>query len=736
MSAEYADPAVAARLVDHAAKEGGLGTSETAWNALKSFARRSDGHMVAVFVGVLEQLGAPHSQARCRALELCARLWPRSAAFRHALLRDVPGFVRLVYGRVGAAQDAATSLPPPERWAKQLRRRGAELICQWHGSHGHLPEYRHLDLARRHVVAPAGAGEAPALPTEPRAQRWRERWEQLRESSSAGLAEVETVLSQLQTCLDMIAPAMEDDALGGPGKVVTQWITASEAGLVAAGASGTAGPTCAERAGRGSSGAVAGAGVEGRWAMEGEEGSEVGSEVGEAEEDGEESGGCEAWEAWHGFPHAPPHPLSSPFPPGLSGVEIRLDQPEQPESDRRALTDTLRDSCREARARLMPMLRSWLATLTHVQISHEADRALHTRLLRRVAAARTALLKSVTSAEEFVGGTVARGEAGLGGGGSLAGGDGGGASDSDSDFEDVPLHPCTGAGEALAVRGRASGGAICSEPRVPRSPAAAARVAAALLAGGRGPACVDAEVGLENSTNCEVGLQTSAGLQNSTGPGNSTGNGRGLVRCEGPSEQPCGMPRRDGTRCVVPVPHGGACIFHGARCARGPDGVPLPSASRLAGAHPAATVPPAVAGASLPVCEVGGGAGASSGVSEAERAMGAFLAVTHAAIPDTRRCGLSSDLPSGRPAGPAGSALGCAGDTTGAAAAPLGRRARRSAAAVGALEEVVKQAKQPRLQARLGKRKAGVAERRAEASRQANATVRARHFNSTTSTWG
>jgi hypothetical protein len=70
------------------------------------------------------------------------------------------------------------------------------------------------------------------------------------------------------------------------------------------------------------------------------------------------------------------------------------------------------------------------------------------------------------------------------------------------------------------------------------------------------------------------------------------------------------------------------------------------------------------------------------------------------------------------------------------AAAPSdSKRARRSAAAIGALEEVTRPAKQPRLQARLGKRKAGAAERRAEASRQANAAVRARHFNSTTSAW-
>jgi len=175
-----ADPVAAGKLVDKAAKESDSAVSETAWTALKAFARRSDGHMAVVFEAVWEQLGAPHSQARgtgatkrgshrttrhgplevfhrallarsqarCRALELCARLWPRSAAFRHALLRDVPGFVRAVYG-TGGGLTGHHGLPAPERWAKQLRRRAAELILQWHASHAHLAEYRPLDLAKR-----------------------------------------------------------------------------------------------------------------------------------------------------------------------------------------------------------------------------------------------------------------------------------------------------------------------------------------------------------------------------------------------------------------------------------------------------------------------------------------------------------------------------------------------------------------------------------------------------------
>jgi len=128
----------AAMLVGKAAKESDSTVSDTAWDALGSFARRSDRHMAAVFEGVWKQLGARRSQERCRALELCARLWPRSVTFRHALLRNIPGFLRRLYG-TGRS-----------RWAKQLRLRGDELILRWHASHAHQPEYQPLDVARRY----------------------------------------------------------------------------------------------------------------------------------------------------------------------------------------------------------------------------------------------------------------------------------------------------------------------------------------------------------------------------------------------------------------------------------------------------------------------------------------------------------------------------------------------------------------------------------------------------------
>ncbi|EOD31786.1 hypothetical protein EMIHUDRAFT_231420 [Emiliania huxleyi CCMP1516] len=516
------DLSAAPRLVDKATREcGQAGSGESAWVALKDFARCSDAHLLAIAGAVWEHLGAPHSQARWQALELCARLWPRSAAFRHALMRDIPTFVQLVCAiapaaSAGRAAAARGGLPPPEHWAKQLHRRGVELIERWHASHGHLPEYRQLDLARRRVCTSAASASA-SLDDGPQAQRWAEQWQQLRDGGAeASLAEAAAAVVQLGTCVQIMAP-------------------------------------------------------------------------------------------------------------------IDLRQPEQrSEEERAALGEALQGACREARLRLLPKLRAHLAALAHAPLdddlqSHErrvtrgceprlAGR-VHTRLLRRVTAARSALLElllpdGATRTQE---GEAAQGE---------------GETDSDSDFEDVPLLPA----HSLARTAAASDTPAAAAERAVRSPRSAARAAAALMGASAGAA---------------------AGANDGTAL--------------------CGAPRRDGSLCRVAVPPGGVCPFHGERCERDDDGIPLHDEWRQGGERPPEA--PAAEGQAAPA-------------------------------PAPARGEVSPPPPRAKRSRP-----------------------RRSAAARGGLEEVERPRSHPQLHARLARKRPGGAERRAEAARDANAATRARFNN-------
>ena len=173
----------AARLVQDLVRAGGEVPDAAALGAVKRYARQSDAHVAEVFEAVWEQLGDKHSQARYLALQLCAELWPRSAAFRHALVaRIAPDFVRLVTGELAGGAE----LPPPPQWAERTRRCGVELLRSWHRSHGELDGYRPLALALRHLRQAAAAPGAPveaaqlavadasaSTPPAQRRQRWR-----------------------------------------------------------------------------------------------------------------------------------------------------------------------------------------------------------------------------------------------------------------------------------------------------------------------------------------------------------------------------------------------------------------------------------------------------------------------------------------------------------------------------------------------------------------------------------
>ena len=116
MAVTEKDVREAAKLVKRVVRAESI--DEEALRALKRFARQSDPHVQAVFAAVWDHLGASNAIERLLALQLCAHLWSRSAAFRHALLEQlVPHFVQLVLG-------GSDGLPPPRQWAERLRSEG------------------------------------------------------------------------------------------------------------------------------------------------------------------------------------------------------------------------------------------------------------------------------------------------------------------------------------------------------------------------------------------------------------------------------------------------------------------------------------------------------------------------------------------------------------------------------------------------------------------------------------
>ena len=218
----------AVRCVDAASHSGEI--DEAVLKPIKAFARQAEIHVALV---AEETMGAlahkKSSQVRFLALQICACLWARSAAFRHVLLeRLVPEFVQLV----GAEQGAHPL--PPDSWAERLPERALELIESWHATHGHLEGYGKLSVARRYLRSAreqAGAGSSgpssalAAQVAEQRAARWQEKYSELRACAHATLSEMRRGAETLENCLRILAPSLEesgmangagvDDAAGG-----------------------------------------------------------------------------------------------------------------------------------------------------------------------------------------------------------------------------------------------------------------------------------------------------------------------------------------------------------------------------------------------------------------------------------------------------------------------------------------------------------------------------------------
>ena len=438
-------PSTATRLVKQATKAVGVDDQldAEALKAVKQFARQSDTNVALVADELWSRMAASDSLARFLVLQVCSELWPRSAAFRRALLpRLVPEFVQLVGGDL-----RNHPLPPPVSWATRLPGRALELVLSWHASHGKLDGYRAVALARRYLTAAsapaqtsaAAAASASAAPllAEQREQRWREKYRELQDAAASRMAEIRRGSETMAACLRILAPSLDE---GGADEAEADELFAAALRVRSSGSSGNR----AWRGGGRTAAAAAGAAVEedpshGKQQTveeeeeeedgeEGEEGAE--GEEGEEDEDDEDGGGAEL------------PPLDSG---GLS-MEINLGAPEQRPEDHVPLLEALRDAHAEARNAFEPRLREWTLTLSRVTLP-AAERAAHTALLQRVTAARRRLRELMARADPLLANTTrqaaavaADGENSMGtSGGASGGASGSGAADGDDsdEFEDV-----------------------------------------------------------------------------------------------------------------------------------------------------------------------------------------------------------------------------------------------------------------------------------------------------------
>ena len=163
----------------------------------------------------------------------------------------------------------------------------------------------------------------------------------------------------------------------------------------------------------------------------------------------------------------------------------------------------------------------------------------------------------------------------------------------------------------------------------------------------------------------------------------------------------CGMPRRDGSCCTVVIESEGFCTFHGAVCPRDEYGIPFRGDTLKSPA----------------------GCATSALLNSAEGVVDAVVSTQDVKLPCMATC-LETAVGHTNAPGDSDNAE-CA-----AASKNSSRRRRRTDRQIDGLEEVSRPSQQPKLQARLGKRKAGVVDRRTEAARQANAAARSRQFNS------
>ena len=567
----------AARLVKTACRGSDENIAAEALRAVKQFARRGDAYVELIAEEMWGRLSAADSRVRFLILQLSAELWPRSTAFRKTLVsRMVPEFVQLVGG-----DRRNHELPEPAVWAERLPGRALELVEAWSASHGQLDGYRNLSLARRYIIAatessssagaaaglqPSTAGAAssaaPSL-SEQRAQRWREKYEEVRSASVSSLGEIRRGVETMEACLRILAPSMEEASME---EALSHASTGAGAGAGADGAGAGA-----RRGSVVSGGPMAESPVVGTDDGCGDDDEGDDDDDDDDDDDGDDDGNSGTVDDGRGTAGL-----------GLSGgagggiIDIDLAAPEQRvEADRAPLLDALRDALYEAQASFEPRLRSWLLTLSRVSLPAE-ERPAHTALLQRVTALRARLKAAIERAHGLkileTGGRArhdhgplraptpasAAGARGPAPRIAAAAGGAGGAGDGDSDdgsdeFEDEgPLKPGYEPNWVDPDQGweRPPPEAMRSPPRLeapgpttswPLEAAAPASAASAVEGS-------DPEEGIDS------------------GQGDIGG-------------RRCGAARLDGSLCVRRVPACGACAFHGQWVARRADGRPVAPAA-------------------------------------------------------------------------------------------------------------------------------------------------------------
>lgn len=112
---------------------------------VKTECRGNDAILRTAFETTMIVMAREHAQIRLGCLRLFEYLFLRSALFRELAVLDFQTFVELCVG----VDDTNKPLPPPKRFATELRTAGLRFVQDAHRKHG--SDYKQIDLAYRYL---------------------------------------------------------------------------------------------------------------------------------------------------------------------------------------------------------------------------------------------------------------------------------------------------------------------------------------------------------------------------------------------------------------------------------------------------------------------------------------------------------------------------------------------------------------------------------------------------------
>ncbi|KAJ3341726.1 hypothetical protein HDU91_000638, partial [Kappamyces sp. JEL0680] len=184
-------------------------------NELKSLCKSDKSQINASVDAILSEMEKPHAQSRFVCLVLANDLFHRSSMFR-SLLLSLRGFKLLELG-LGTPE---TPLPPPFNWACKLERRTVAVVQEWHKKFGSvhpqlailqdrlqdlLKNRRFLDQMEVQQAAPMEQSRTKVT-HQLRLKKYLDFIAQ--GSMEKGLGKIKEHVSQLQSCLDILIPAV------------------------------------------------------------------------------------------------------------------------------------------------------------------------------------------------------------------------------------------------------------------------------------------------------------------------------------------------------------------------------------------------------------------------------------------------------------------------------------------------------------------------------------------------